>query len=242
MTEKVSRLKFYSDNITNNTSILSSPDTVKAVWNADGSYVSAENKVTKNREVNEKNVSYDRQFVPILYQVDRDLETDMRNASCKTRIRGGYDMDQIVGIGGGKFTVRDVNEKEESKPNQMRNTFLIDDPAFKEAAEVYNINCSERRRNLNWADYRAPAKQTSQGFGNPENYVGIRLGQDTRLRTDREINENPRGVDLLDRSMIPLDSTMINYAGIEYDKDIRSGIQTRAFKKVDTSFENYKRI
>ena len=56
---------------------------------------------------------------------------------------------------------------------------------------------------------------------------------DSRLRANQqEIEQNPRNVNMESRSIIPLDAFRINYAGVQYEKDIRNGAQTRTQKNI----------
>lgn len=198
MTEKVSRIKFYENNV----------------------------GAIREKSTTDKLVSLDRQFAPIMYGVDKDLETVLRNANnCKEREK--YNYDEVSGIGSSRYEIS-KNAEESIDKNQMKGTFLIDQSAMAEQVKFTNQFCSERKRNLDWSDYRAPAKQIGQGFGNPEKYADTYLGLDSRLRVNsHEIDQNPRSVDMELRSMVPLDGFRINYAGIKYESDIRSGLQTR---------------
>ena len=242
MAEKVSRIKFYEDNLTNK-SIFTSP--VTATWDATGKYTSymdgalagkytsytdkaPANKYSSsnvNGEINKsavkdttnKLVSLDRQFAPVINSVDRDLETVLRNAdNCKDMRRERYNYDEVLGIGSSRYEVTKRAEENVSN-NKMKGTFLIDQPKMAEQVKITNQFCSERKRNLDWSDYRAPAKQVGQGFGNPENYSDTYLGLDSRLRVNQqEIEQNPRSVDMELRSMVPIDGFRPNFAGIKY--------------------------
>jgi hypothetical protein len=98
--------------------------------------------------------------------------------------------------------------------------------------EKYNISCSTRKKDLNWAGYFMPANQNiGRGFGNPENYHQTHLGIDTRM----DNRENPRNMDIAHRAMIPTEGFRINYANIPYEQDTRCGISTRTSKRVTTN-------
>lgn len=102
-----------------------------------------------------------------------------------------------------------------------------------ETREKYMMNCSQRRKNLDWSHYRAPPKQINgQGFGNPNNYHQTRYGLDSR----HDCKGPLRDVDYKDREMIPLDSFLWNYKDVRYDTDIRLGVPTRTFKKANTNY------
>ena len=239
-----SRLKFYEDNTNPMPIELAKPSAV-GNWGADGTFRPINKKLTtESRAPNQPTGTLDRYLAPILYKTEIDIDTSLRYPEDCNRPRDHYDMDKIHGIDNDKYSLigdpisQGTNEGHISDMRKD-NVFLINDPDFKALADKYNINCSERRKNLDWSDYRAPPKQTSQGFGNPENYQDIHLGLDSRIKTSTGY-EDPREVDLGDRTMIPVDAAMINYKGIKYEDNARAGIQTRNYKKVDTSFNNFR--
>lgn len=223
MTQKVGRIKYYEDNLSNASIYTSNSD------------------ATTERSMTNKTVLLDRQFAPIIYNVDRDLENNLRTSDiCNSNRREHYNYDNIEGIGSHK----QISNLDSSKNiNKMKSDFLIDQPEMAEQVKSFNKVCSERRRNLDWSSYRAPAKQIGHGIGNPDNYSETYIGQDSRLRSNQqEIELNPRNVDLELRSMVPLDGFKINYSGVPYDQDIRSGMQTRTQKKIDTQFNDIIKI
>lgn len=154
------------------------------------------------------------------YSTDMDISNKL---SGRDKIKVEY-IDNIVGAN---------NKFDESNINNTG--FLVEQKEMAEYVKTFNKFNYDRRKNLDWSEYRTPAKQTGQGFGNPNDYSDIHIGLDSRLRKNPdEIYNNPRNVDLQTHHMIPPEQMMINYAGVQYQSDIRAGSQTRAQRKVNS--------
>lgn len=169
----------------------------------------------------------DRQFASVLR--GSELESNLLHPQdCNVTDRT-YNLDNIKGI--------NENTSDMLNKSDMLNTsygLLLDEVSYLELSKKFNVSCSERRRDLNWADYRAPPQQTTgRGFGNPDKYnqtyVGINSRNDNQL-------ENPRDIDLQDRNVIPKEVFKINYANVPYDHDLRGGVSTRTYKKAQTNY------
>lgn len=102
---------------------------------------------------------------------------------------------------------------------------LLADPINK------SYSCSQRKRSLDWGDYRAPANQnTGRGFGNLVDWDKLYLGQDTR---NDPLVWSARNIETTNLAMLPLDVTRIDYATNtdRYNDDLRNGIDTRYLNK-----------
>lgn len=178
----------------------------------------------------------DRQFASVLK--GSDLESRLQrptNCNITNKLHELEDirtMNEISESGN-----KNLNKNKSSDNNNMLDSsfdLLINQNAYIELSNKYNVCCSERRKNLNWGDYRAPPQQTTgRGFGNPDNYEKTYIGIDSRMDGSYE---NPRSTDLKDRGVIPQDGFRINYGNVPYDSDPRSGSSTRTYKKTQTNF------
>lgn len=117
--------------------------------------------------------------------------------------------------------------------NDIKTNLLMDKQTYDNLVDRNTLYCSDKKKNLNWANYRMPPKQSSgHGFGNPNNYSERYLGIDTRA----DDKESSRNIDITERSLLPIDTMMINYNGIKHDENIRNGQSTRIYKKSKTDF------
>jgi len=194
-----------------------------------------------NKKSFDPNLDLNRQLSNKMYITDYDIESNLRKPEtcyniddqlktfCKKNGNNKYD--DVCTIGKRNYNI-DLNN---SKNVNYENEILIKD-IDDITRDKYLLNCSQRRKTLDWSGYRAPPKQINgQGFGNPNNYHQVRYGLDTR-HNNIEQNINVRDVDYKDREMIPIDTFMWNYSGIRYDIDIRSGISSRTYKKTNTDY------
>jgi len=256
-TNLVSKIKYYTDESIFNTPI--QPNTVLSEfdelnWLADGSYEQNSKAIDrpecstcikKEKSNNLSSSLLERQFAPALYKTNLSLETDLRQPTyCNRPNNNNINMDNIGGFNTDKINnyssfiepIKEVKEdKEDKEVNNLfvNNGLLLSKDEFNTLNDRFSINCSSRRKDLNWGDYRAPARQVAgTGFGNPENYHQVHVGADTR----NDNFENPRNIDFQDRGMIPIESFKINYANLPYETDIRNGVSTRTYKKSNSQF------
>lgn len=183
------------------------------------------------KDYNNSSALLDRQFAQVLYTTNYNIESELRNPEpCKqNKILKNNDIDKVI----------NNNNKTLNDNNRTFNddTGLLIKDIDLEIKEKYTINCSQKRKNLDWSDYRTPPKQINgQGFGNPNNYYQTRYGLDSR----NDCLPSVRDADFEDREMVPIDAMLWNYGGINYQDDIRSGTSTRNYKKTNAKWANAK--
>lgn len=94
----------------------------------------------------------------------------------------------------------------------------------------------DNKRNINWGEYYLQTEFNKNikkgGVSDPFTYDKLYIGENTRLDPTKEL---VRETDMQERSIVPLDSFRINYGGLDYLNESRSGISTRCYKKSNSN-------
>jgi len=195
----------------------------------------SDSNLNKLRDVNQSNPDYlwERQFNYInSSNINPTENMDVIYPLCKSKVNEfkPNDVSDITNLN----LVENLQNTSFDDSLLIKNNLFDNDLLFEK--NKFNIMCSQKKKNINWGDYRTPPRQVAgQGFGNPEHYERTYIGLDSRTLTGFN---HVRDTDISDKQIIPLDSFYRNFVDVKYENDSRSGVSTRTYEKNMLKFDS----